>query len=286
MSAQRKNAGILSGRMTPAELQAYWSALSRRYLNETRDGFEVICYAGMPDWFNRFIHRYQVKGFSKLVRDEDFSGCRVLDIGTGIGRWARWYAGWPGARVVGIDIEGGRLRKAASFGGNVQYEQMSVDALAFSDRSFDVVNSITVLQHVPEQTKLAAIDELARVLRPGGRVVLFEITDLSDDAPHVFPWARARWRDELERRGLTLKRTVGQQYIPVLRLLKAANRLMRGAKASSDVDALKRGRRSVSDRARLAALWCAVLVSYPIEELCQLLPPRAATITGFLFYKT
>ncbi|MEX2245463.1 MAG: class I SAM-dependent methyltransferase [Dehalococcoidia bacterium] len=270
-------------RMTNAELQVYWSRLSNRHLADSRDGFEVICYAGMPPWFNRLMHRYQVKAFRRLLRRESFAGADVLDVGTGVGRWARWYAGWPDARVVGIDIEPQRLARARSLGGGVRYEEMSADALTFEDASFDVINSVTVLQHVPHDVKRRAIAEMARVLRPGGRVVLFEVTDTSDDAPHVFPWSASQWRREFARHGFVVRASVGDQYIPVLRALKRVHGTAHGAGSRQEIDALKAGRESLLDRAKMAVLFGGVAASYPIEEICRFLPARLARISGFLF---
>jgi ubiquinone/menaquinone biosynthesis C-methylase UbiE len=272
-------------RMTSRELQSYWESLSRKHLARSADGLEVICFAGMPPWFNRFMHRYQVKAFTRLLSGETFADSDVLDVGTGVGRWARWYAAWPRARVVGIDIEPERLERATRLGGGPRYEWMPADELRFDDCSFDIVNSVTVLQHVPHETKARAIAEFARVLRPGGRAVLFEITDTSDDAPHVFPWAEREWRDAFAAHGMHVTRRVGDQYTPLLRGLKRLHGAACAASSRPEIDALKDGRASASDRAKMAVLRAAVAASYPLEEVCRFLPPEAARITGFLFEK-
>ena len=272
-------------RLTSSQLSEYWRGLSRQHLEGSRDGYEVICYAGMPGWFNAFMHRYQVKAFRRLLRDESFAGADVLDVGTGVGRWARWYASWPDARVTGIDIEAERLERARSLGGGARYELMPADALTFEDGSFDVVNSVTVLQHVPHDVKRAAIAQIGRVLRPGGRVVLFEITDMHDDAPHVFPWTAGEWRNAFAAHGMRVRRTVGEQYIPLLRALKSAHSAAHSDASRTEIDALKAGRKMLADRAKMAVLFGAVAASYPVEEVCRFLPPSAARITGFLFEK-
>lgn len=275
-----------SVRMTTEELRSYWLDLSRQYLASSENGFEVICYAGMPDWFNRFIHRYQAKAFRRLLRGQSFASCDILDIGTGVGRWARWYAGWPGARVVGIDLDSARLARAASLGDGPRYEVMSVDALEFEDDAFDVVNCITVLQHVPPAAKEKALSEVARVLRPGGRAVFFEITDMSDDAPHVFPWSREEWKSAFSSRHLSIARTTGEQYVPLLRLLKRVHGMAYADASRSQIDALKSGRSGQVDRAKMVALRAAIAASYPLEEACRFLPPGFARITGFLVEKS
>jgi ubiquinone/menaquinone biosynthesis C-methylase UbiE len=268
-----------------AALGAYWRRLSRDYLDRDAESLATICFAGMPLWFNRFMHRYQLKAFRRLVAGQSFAGARVLDVGTGTGRWARWYAQWPASRVTGIDIEPARLARAASLGGGVTYEEMPADALTLADAAFDVVNCITVLQHIPDEARRRAIGEIARVLRPGGRAVVFELTDPIDDAPHVFPWSVVRWKQEFDVHGLRPRRTVGEQYIPLLRVLKRAHGAVRRGGARGEIDALKSGRDTPVDRMTMLALRAATVASYPIEEVCRFMPPAAARITGFLFVK-
>jgi SAM-dependent methyltransferase len=272
-------------RFDSAGMRDYWQRVSREHLNPGDDNLSAVCFAGMPSWFNGFMHRYQLKAFQRLVAGESFADCDVLDVGTGTGRWARWYAAWPRARVVGIDLEPARLARAASLGGGARYQEMSADALAFPNDSFDAVNSITVLQHIPEDARRRAIAEIARVLRPGGRAIVFEISDLSDDAPHVFPWSAAGWRREFAGHGLLPRRTAGEQYIPLLRLLKRAHRAVLADRSPAAVDAFKSGSAGLGARLTMAALRGAIVASYPIEECARFLPSRYGRISGFLFEK-
>jgi hypothetical protein len=84
---------------------------------------------------------------------------------------------------------------------------------------------------------------------------------------------------------MRVRRTVGEQYIPLLRALKSAHSAAHSVASRSEIDALKAGRKTLADRAKMAVLFGAVAASYPIEEVCRFLPSRAARITGFLFEK-
>lgn len=269
-------------RLRPTELRSYWSELSSSHLTDDSDGLAVICYAGMPSWFNGFLDRYQRMAFQRLTRDVDFSGKRVLDIGTGVGRWARVFLERGAAHVTGVDLDPARLAAARSRmpDGVASFQQMSIDGLAFAPATFDVVNSVTVLQHVDNETKRRALRELGRVLRPGGHAILFELTDMSDDAPHVFPVPALEWTSMCRDAGLRLDRTTGDQYIPLIRLGKAAMSRRR-------IDTFKQAEPGRRARGPVAlALRALVLASYPVEELCQrLLPASAARIGGFLLTK-
>ena len=103
-------------------------------------------------------------------------GERVLEVGCGIGADARELARRvaPGGEVVAVDVSEAMLRAAAERhdGSAVTYQRASVTDLPFEDASFDVVRIERVLQHV-EDVDLAC-REMARVLRPGGRVLAYD----------------------------------------------------------------------------------------------------------------
>jgi SAM-dependent methyltransferase len=264
-------------------LATYWSELSNKHLARPDDDLAVICFAGMPYWFNHFFDVYQVKAMERLLKGEDFTGASILDVGTGLGRWARWFSRWPGSKVVGIDIEPQRLEIARRYG-SAQFFEMPVDDLELPSASFDVVNSVTVLQHVGHDTKRKAIAEFGRVLRPGGHAVLFEETDNKDDSSHIFAWPRQEWQAEFARNGFVLERTVGDQYAPILRMMKSAYVLARGKRARGEIDSMKLERRGPLSPF-MTVLRAGVMVSYPIEEVARFLPAQFGRIRGYLFRK-
>lgn len=97
---------------------------------------------------------------------------RVLDIGCGTGNHAIAVAR-SGARVTGVDISPAMLRRARAKARDLDVELMEVDlhaGLPFADGSFDCVLSVHVLQMVRDPA--AFLDEVRRVLAPGGRLVL------------------------------------------------------------------------------------------------------------------
>jgi ubiquinone/menaquinone biosynthesis C-methylase UbiE len=96
-------------------------------------------------------------------------GARVLDIGCGTGRLARWIAERVGDGVVGVDPLADRIDVARSRGGNVRFEVGRAEDLgAFADASFDGVCMSSVFHWVSDKPK--ALAEVRRVLRPGGRL--------------------------------------------------------------------------------------------------------------------
>ncbi|MBN8611204.1 MAG: class I SAM-dependent methyltransferase [Deltaproteobacteria bacterium] len=103
-------------------------------------------------------------------------GKRVLDVGTGDGTYAI-EAAQRGAAVTALDLEQEMLdaarARAASRGVEVTLQQGRAEQLPFADASFDVVIAVTVLCFVPDAQR--AVGEMARVLAPGGRVILGEL---------------------------------------------------------------------------------------------------------------
>jgi SAM-dependent methyltransferase len=95
---------------------------------------------------------------------------RVLDIGTGEGQLAR-LASRLGAAVVGVDPTVAQLKVAGERAGGPAYVRAGATSLPFRDESFDTVVVCLVLEHVDDH--VAAIAEIARVVEPGGRFLLF-----------------------------------------------------------------------------------------------------------------
>ena len=102
---------------------------------------------------------------------------RVLDLGAGAGLLTIRAAKLASSgKVVGIDHSAGMLAQAQEkarrqgVSDRVECLQMDAEALTFEAASFDVVVSLFVLAHLPNPD--AALRELHRVLRPGGRLVI------------------------------------------------------------------------------------------------------------------
>lgn len=103
-------------------------------------------------------------------------GQRVLDAGCGDGLYSL-AAAQRGARVTGVDLSEGMLalasERSTACGLAVDWRQGDVLALPFPDASFDRVLAITLLCLVPHPRR--AVQELSRVLVPGGRLVVGEL---------------------------------------------------------------------------------------------------------------
>jgi tocopherol O-methyltransferase len=103
---------------------------------------------------------------------------RVLDAGCGIGGSSMWLAVYRDAQVVGITLSARQVARARQIAqargllGQVAFERADYTATPFPDGSFDVVWAIESVCHAVH--KAAFYREAARLLRPGGRVVVAE----------------------------------------------------------------------------------------------------------------
>ncbi|MFL5806484.1 MAG: class I SAM-dependent methyltransferase [Roseiflexaceae bacterium] len=123
---------------------------------------------------------------------------RVLDVATGTGRVPLLLSGqpWFGGEVHGIDIAPAMLAQArakaaaAGVGARIKLREGDAGSLPWPDQTFDLVTSLEALEFFPYPRR--ALAEMARVLRPGGALIVSKYPDW---------WARA-----LPLKGLTRRR--------------------------------------------------------------------------------
>lgn len=118
-----------------------------------------------------YLHRYLRLRLSQ----------RVLDLGSGGGMDAVLVgcAVGPSGSVVGLDLSEEMVTRARSLAAtcgaeHVHFEQGEAEAMPFAEATFDVAYANGVLNLCPD--KPAVVSELRRVLKPGGRAVIAEIT--------------------------------------------------------------------------------------------------------------
>jgi ubiquinone/menaquinone biosynthesis C-methylase UbiE len=159
------------------------------------------------------------------------SGKRVLDVGTGDGTYAI-EAGVRGAAVTALDTSPAMLQAAGDRAGrrgvSIELCEGDVQALPFDPERFDVVLAVTVLCSVDDVA--SAFRELARVLAPGGRLVVGELGRRSTWAAKrrlqslvrktfwtsTRFWTPRELQRELTDAGLRVEATRGAVYFPPL----------------------------------------------------------------------
>lgn len=136
-------------------------------------------YDAVSDTFDRLSEQYIGPIAERLISLASLKVSeKVLDIGTGTGMVAFRTAHHVGksGKVVGIDLSNGMLTKGrekaatSRTNGHVKFQKMDAEALTFDDGTFDSVLSLFALRHFPNPQM--ALQEMFRVLCPGGRVVI------------------------------------------------------------------------------------------------------------------
>ncbi|MGW7610565.1 class I SAM-dependent methyltransferase [Streptomyces sp. NPDC054766] len=131
----------------------------------------AFCFAGRRN-----------RAFSRLAALSGAeTGDRVLDVGCGTGYLTRRMAAavGPEGTVTGVDpspsvLAYARRRNRAGQGAACTYREGVAEALDLPDGSFDTVVTSLMLHHLPEELRPAALQEMWRVLRPGGRLLVVE----------------------------------------------------------------------------------------------------------------
>ena len=144
----------------------------------------------------------------KLYQHVDLTNCeRVLDVGCGTGAITMDIAEHTKGDVIGIDIDDAKLEesmKSLSHLRNLSFQKADVQSLPFEDGTFDLVVFNIVLIYIPDKQR--ALDEMARVTRPGGYVLATMEPDYASkiDYPEDNPITPLMWRS-LEGIGADLK---------------------------------------------------------------------------------
>jgi demethylmenaquinone methyltransferase/2-methoxy-6-polyprenyl-1,4-benzoquinol methylase len=129
------------------------------------------------DRMNRLMTAGRDGGWRSLaVASAQPQDATVLDLGAGTGDLSKEFRQAGARRVVSLDVSDAMLIRARQKYGEERIDWLQGDAhrLPFPDESFDVVASAFVLRNLPNLP--GSLEEMARVLRPGGRLVGLDIT--------------------------------------------------------------------------------------------------------------
>jgi len=124
-------------------------------------------------------------------------GEHVLDAGCGVGGTSMWLAEEYDAEVIGVNLVEDHIERARRYGrerhlgAQVRFEVADYTATGLDESSFDVAWAQESACHAPD--KKAFTSEMARLLRPGGRIVMAEYVVAADRSPAPGDDAIADW---------------------------------------------------------------------------------------------
>ncbi|AVT34029.1 methyltransferase type 11 [Plantactinospora sp. BC1] len=155
------------GQANTSRERHYLPAMGKHWLLPLYDPFTRL--AGVGRTHDQLLDRADIR-----------PGQRVLEIGCGTGNLLRALGRrHPDVDALGIDPDPAALRrarrKAARAGFPIRYERAFADELPLPDDSFDRVLSAFMLHHLASGERARALQEVRRVLRPGGELHLVDI---------------------------------------------------------------------------------------------------------------
>lgn len=152
------------------------------YLAETK-GHAIHSWARYYDLVVGLISLGREKKFRQAALDlvDIKPGMNMLDVGCGTGSLtiaARQKLGQDGV-VVGIDPSSKMVNlaqdKAGKAGVAIDFQVGVIEKLDFPGDQFDLVLSSLMMHHLPDELKLAGLEEVHRVLKPGGQLLIIEL---------------------------------------------------------------------------------------------------------------
>ncbi len=107
----------------------------------------------------------------------ELSQLEMLDVGCGVGGWLRKLLEWGASanRLHGIDLLQDRIDNARCLSSGIDFQVASGYELPFPDSSMDLISAHTVFSSIVDtEHRKSLAEEMVRVLRPGGRILIYD----------------------------------------------------------------------------------------------------------------
>ncbi len=194
---------------------AYWD-------QRLRDEFSLrgVGHVGYPASYNEWVYRQKRRTLRRLLPPVT-AGAKALDVGSGVG-WVVNELVHAGYRVDGCDISPTAIEELRRRFPTSEFTQVEIgsDGLPAADASYDLVTILDVTYHIVDDAIWnSAITELARVMRPGGTLIVLDRLGptTEDAAAHVRFRSLRAWEELGGRVGLATT-----QVIPAYRWISRA----------------------------------------------------------------
>jgi len=188
-----------TGRYKP---KRYWEERAKTSKGDT---YDAVCVFGLSKEENAAAEKVQADTLKSVLHTIKLKDAKVMEFGCGVGRWANYFLG-QGASYIGVDISEGMLEMARERVPRAELHRIDSSELPLPENEIDLAFSITVLHHNSHKDQRAIIDEMVRVTKPGGFILLMEGVEEKRDQSsfNMFPRTIDGWVAEVEKSGACL----------------------------------------------------------------------------------
>jgi ubiquinone/menaquinone biosynthesis C-methylase UbiE len=199
-------------------LSDFWDDVVRKFGSRE----DIVNIPGAPSMTNKYIDYLENRVLAPYLSSS--KGQIVLDVGTGIGRWASPLAE-KASHVVGIDIsrEMVKIAKKRLNRANVDFLVATAYAIPLRSNSVDLSLSCTCIQHIVDEDKQKkSLHEITRVTKD--RILLLELmsrsnkTKLTHYPTLVVP--RVQYKSSLKAAGVKSITDIGVDFLPLVKLME------------------------------------------------------------------
>ncbi len=194
----------------PYDPKSFWNEKARQASNP----LAAVCRTDPVASRNidRVQRRLLGRALARVGREMPLAGKRVLDYGCGVGRFATLLEGM-GCRYSGVDIADEMIVKARDLRPGGDFLCLANGRIPHGDATFDLLLSVGVIHHNTYHQQERMLDEIVRVLRPTGYVILFEaIGEPDPDNEIEFARPTDEWQGAFQKRGMSLAFFNGTRY--------------------------------------------------------------------------
>src|SRR5574341_2329546 len=221
MLAAMQRTGIMR-RLLWHEMVRYWETHAARCgprdYELDPDALDNVCHSGEPLWLNQYYARYQRYVYQHMLKfvPAPGVGARALDIGCGGGRWCRLLS-QRGFKTTGIDLQETLIDHNRRTIPDCTFVCASVQDFETEDL-FDLLSSVTVVQHVPFEEQQVVLSKLRSLSHVGAYGIFLE--NVRDQDFHMFANSIEEWCKKFTAAGFTTLALHRYDYSPSLRLFK------------------------------------------------------------------
>ena len=185
-----------------------------------------------PFSYKNFFEKRSISSFAEFG-ELDFTDQAVLDVGCGLGANLIHLCNLGARSVTGLDISPIQLNQTqtifaehhAELSDRIQFVQSDATAMPFADAHFDALVSADTFEHI--DALRPALQECARVLKPGGRLLAYFPPFYAPWGAHMINWIRVPWCQVFfsEKTVLNLARRLEREGQSINNLLPPETRL-------------------------------------------------------------